>query len=511
MIPVNRDRIEELFKPFGWVLQPVGCFLFCLAGWLISSLLSHEAVGMAYIWVGIGLIIVCIQLERPWLNRLPFPPLTTLVFTLNLRWIMGGYILLISENQERHQIFISHIAQALPLTLVPSACLVILGWLINRKFVQKRQADIETWNTDSTQFKDIILCITFITGIIAIAYVMVGAFGGTLDRGENYARWAGRFWRPDTVLSALIRLRDLFYVCLPLAIWQSRRSKLIILALSVPTITALLISVTLGGRGLVIYPILLVIGGSWIAGINAKTLKILLATASVGILIFSLVIGSIRGSEGFKSSSVFNLQERFSGLKNTLTSINSDRANYITHLGVQIYTHSDPYLFTSPASEQGPVGTKRLNNLVFLWVPRLFLPNRPEVNDGHLIANEIRSQPNHGKKEGRYRTFRNVSFGADLYWRFRWFGVIIGSALFGAFYALASRFWYRYASLNGEIYGVLLALFPSTFLQGPPLRSVSETAWNWLYEFPKYLIVLFALGFLIKSLIKNRKHRTQLS
>lgn len=511
MNPSNRDRIGTVVEPFGWILQPLGCLFFCAIGWLISANLSTEAVGMAYIWIGIALIITCIQIERPWLNRLPFPPLTTLVLTLNLRWITGGVILLISENQAQHEIFINHIAKALPLTLLPSVFLVTLGWLINRKFIKKREGKIKRWDTNSSEFKDIILWITLITGIIAIGYIIVGAFGGTLDRGENYARWAGRFWRPDTVLSALIRLRDLFYICLPLAIWQNRKSKSITLALSVPALTTLLISLSLGGRGLVIYPVLLMIGGSWIAGINAKILKILLTSAFVSIIIFSLVIGNVRSSVEFKSASVFDLQQRFGALKDTLASINIDQSGYLTHLGVQLYTHSDPYLFTKPASEQEPVGAKRLNNLLFIWVPRLLLPNRPEVNDGHLIANEIRNQPNHGLKEGRYRTFRNVSFGADLYWRFRWPGVVIGSSLFGLFYALVSRLWYQYASLNEKVYGVLIALFPSTFLQGPPLRSVSETAWNWLYELPKYFIVLFAIGLLIKFLLKSRKQRKQLS
>ena len=105
MIPDNRDRIEELLKPFGWVLKPLGCFVFCLAGWLISSLLSDESIGMAYVWAGIGLILFSAQLERSWLNRLAFPPLTTLVFTLNLRWISGGFILLLSDNQAPHEVF----------------------------------------------------------------------------------------------------------------------------------------------------------------------------------------------------------------------------------------------------------------------------------------------------------------------------------------------------------------------------------------------------------------------
>ena len=133
------------------------------------------------------------------------------------------------------------------------------------------------------------------------------------------------------------------------------------------------------------------------------------------------------------------------------------------------------------------------------------MANRPEINDGHLIANEIRNEPQGGMIDGRYTSFNNVSFGADLYWRFRWPGVITGSFLLAVFYAIASRFWYQNAALNKNVYAVLLALFPTTFLQGPPLRSVSETAWNWLYEFPKYFIVLLVVGLIIKTLIKRQK------
>jgi hypothetical protein len=505
MIPDNRDRIEELLKPFGWVLKPLGCFVFCSAGWLISSLLSDESIGMAYVWAGIGLILFSAQLERSWLNRLAFPPLTTLVFTLNLRWISGGFILLLSDNQAPHEVFVDHITAALPLTLIPSACLVCLGWAINKLFIQDHLVSEKKWNTNDSQFRSIILWLTVLTGIIAIGYIVVGALGGTLDRGENYLRWAGRFWRPDTVLSALIRLRDLFYVCLPLAIWQNRKSKRIVLLLSLPTVAAMLISLSLGGRGLIIYPALLLLGGAWMAGMKPKVAKILCIVAVISILVFSVGLEGIRTTNEFKNSSTFDLQQRFSGTKKAVEKIGNELGSNLTYLGVSLYTHSDPYLFTPPASEQEPVGTKRLGNLIYLWVPRVFLTERPEVNDGHLIANEIRNRPNKGLVDGRFTSFWNVSFGADLYWRFRWAGLIIGSIIFGILYAYVSRLWYRYAGLNGNVYAVLAALFPATFLQGPPLRSVSETAWNWLYEFPKYFIVLLVVGLIIKTLIKRQK------
>ena len=140
MIPNKRDRVGEVIAPLGWVLQPLGCVLFCATGWLISYLFSHEAIGMAYIWLGIGSIIFCIQLERPWLNTLPFPPLTTLVVTINLRGIIGGLILMQSRNNEFSSILARHIVDALPLIFIPSTCLVLLGWAINSRYVKKKGA-----------------------------------------------------------------------------------------------------------------------------------------------------------------------------------------------------------------------------------------------------------------------------------------------------------------------------------------------------------------------------------
>ena len=129
----------------------------------------------------------------------------------------------------------------------------------------------------------------------------------------------------------------------------------------------------------------------------------------------------------------------------------------------------------------------------------------PEINDGHLIANEIRNTPTAGMREGRYISFHNVSFGGDLYWRYRWKGVVIGSIVLGVIYAYICRFWYQHASISEKPMAVLLALFPTTFFQGPPLRSVSETAWNWLYEFPKYFVICVLLGLAIQALVKKRK------
>ena len=115
----HSDRINELIGPFDRILTARGTILFCSAGWLFTSLIGNFHWGSTYIWAGISLLLFSIQIERPWLNFLPFPPLTTLVFTLSLRWVVGGALLEISEPLGPSDAIAINITDALPLSLIP--------------------------------------------------------------------------------------------------------------------------------------------------------------------------------------------------------------------------------------------------------------------------------------------------------------------------------------------------------------------------------------------------------
>ena len=153
MKPGDKDRVGRFIEPIGCILHPLGCVIFCIAGWYISYLLSKEAIGMAYVWIGIGLIIFCIQIERSWLNSFPFPPLTTLVFAINLRGIAGGALLLLSGGNEVNSILARHIQDALPINFIPSASLVFMAWAINSRYINKRNNKSRKWSEQNEQFK----------------------------------------------------------------------------------------------------------------------------------------------------------------------------------------------------------------------------------------------------------------------------------------------------------------------------------------------------------------------
>ena len=248
------------------------------------------------------------------------------------------------------------------------------------------------------------------------------------------------------------------------------------------------------------------LGGLWFRR-KIKSIQVLILAAIIFSIFFITFAAQLRQSSEFRATSSLDLAERARVIAEKATSISI--ANSIPNprnLGFALYTHSDPYLFVEPTLSSKPAGNKRLENLKYLWVPRVIMENRPEINDGHLIANEIRNESELYMHDGRYVTFHNVSFGGDLYWRYRWLGVILGSILIGVAYSFVCRIWYSYASLNGSCILLLVTLFPTTFFQGVPLRSISETAWNWFYEFPKYALILLALGFVIDKLFACNKN-----
>jgi len=279
-------------------------------------------------------------------------------------------------------------------------------------------------------------------------------------------------------------------------LWRWRRNLLIVMAFFLPTAASLAASALLGGRGLLLYPGLLTLGGLWLAQANPKLMRWLIIGLCALALSAIAVLPTMRHSNSFQQSTTSDLMTRLGALRNGTEILQSSTA--IPLIGRDLYAWSDPYLFREPGLSQRPAGSKRLENLLFLWAPQAVMPDRPPINDGHLIAKEIKGSPNEGTQDGRHIWFPGVSFSADLYWRFRWPGVLLGSSIFGLLYAYFCRAWYQLAALNRSTATTLIALFPSTFLQGPPLRSLSETAWNWFYEFPKYVLILAAITVLIE-------------
>ena len=493
------NRIARLLGPLDRVLTPVGTISFCLVGWTILAPFSSSFLGMGLCWWGIGLLLIAIQLERPWLSVLPFPPLTVLMLHLVLRWVLGGMLLLVSQSGDGDvQIWVDNVATALPLNAVMSSALILISCLLNYKIIRQYPTPRPATPAQETPghfSRHKLLTFAIITGVIAIGYTYVGFFSGTLDRGARYLDWAGKLWKPDTLFSSVIKLRDLYFLILPWLLWEWRDKKWLCILFGSLTISSLVLTMGLGGRGLILYPAVLLIGGLWLAGCSAKAIRWLVSFTLIGSILITILVPLTRAQASFRRSEIMDLTGRWMALKQSVPKVASHES--LSLLGRDLYAWSDPYLFAEPGQSQPPAGNKRLGNLFYLWVPKLLKPNRPEINDGHLIAKEIIGDPTLGMHEGRHIWFPGVSLAADLYWRFRWPGVIIGTLIFAILFNGFARLWYQFASLNRGTASMLIALYPTTFLQGPPIRSISETAWVWGYELPKYAVIFFCIYFLI--------------
>jgi hypothetical protein len=217
-------------------------------------------------------------------------------------------------------------------------------------------------------------------------------------------------------------------------------------------------------------------------------------------------MATLRESPAFQATSSQNLLGRGAVVGEALIEAKT-KPSSLGLLGRDLFPSSDPFLFHPPGSELPAAGNQGLGALLYLWIPKHFYPNRPEINDGHLIAKQIMGEINTGVVDGQHVWFPNVTFGGDLYRRYRWPGVVLGAAGFGLFYALMARIWYQTASLSHSLFAFLLAIYPASFIDGLPLRSVSETVWNWFWEFPKYLMVFLVMSWFIEGFYKliNRR------
>lgn len=499
-IQTKNDRISILLGPIEILLTPLGTTIFCIIGWAISAPLSNSLSGMAWCWAGFALLLFTFQIERPWLNLMPLPPLTTIQLAITLKWSVGGFLLLLSKGASQVPVWRDYIAEALPINGVTSLLITVVC-LANYKIIRSRFAKPKNSTfLGHTSFKKLfasrnILVFCWLSGILAGLYILIGVLTGTLDRGAaGYLAWAGKIWRPDTLLSATIRLRDIFYILVPVVIWEWRKDIKIAVGLLLITLSPLFLTLMLGSRGILLFPIILMCAGLWVAGIKEKIARFLMVLLVSFSLVFVLLIGNSR--DLFWETSQFDYASRVRViLENSKALLPTSES--ISLLGREIYASSDPYLFNETGINLPERKFKGLENIRHIWLPKALFPGKQSMLDGHLVAKEIQGDLTTGMHEGRHVHFPSITFGGDMYSRFRWSGVLIGGTCLGITIMIFSRLWYQFAYINNTLTCILLSLLPITFLQGPPIGTLSSTIWNWGYEMPKYIIIIILCSSII--------------
>jgi hypothetical protein len=501
------DRLERLFGPASGLLHPLRALAAAVLLWIPLGWLSGRWIAMAWCCWSLVLLLTALWLERPWINRLPFPPITVITLAGCIRWGLGAGLLAWAAEgaPPALQGWAQAVEPAQALWGLISTAIVLAG-LLNLPLLRRlHPAPI------STAMERRMPLLVLVIGLFTCGYLVTGMASGTLDRSDaNYLFWTTKLWRADTLFVPFMRLRNFFPLLAPLAVLLCLRPgkgdvsaarRVLGILIMVLTLLSLALGGLSGGRSLLIFPLMLLTCGLWMTDLP----PVLLRWLALGLVMFGLafipLMAGLRNSTAFQATQSQDLVGRAAVIGEALLEARPQPSS-IALIGRDLFPSSDPFLFHPPGSELPPAGNSGLKGLLYIWAPKHLYPNRPEINDGHLIAKQVMGETKTGVVNGKHVWFPNMTLGGDLYRRYRWPGVIIGSLVFGLFYSLMARIWYQTASLSNSIFRLLLAVYPASFIDGLPLRSVSETIWNWFWELPKYLLIMLVLAWLTEGLYR---------
>ena len=492
-IRVLNPRLRQLLGPAAVLLDPLYGLGLLLMASLPLLLVASQPTGVLLAALSTYFMLMAVRLEQSWLTLTPLPPLTVLCFGAWLRCGLGGLLLALGRPMgpaESNSAFWQHLpaAQTLWVAVMAAAVAAFAYW---PKSLPEKVASSK-W---AGPFP--LVNLTLVCGAFAIGSISLGVLFGTLDRNPNsYLYWVTQRWQPDSLFIMFARFRDAFFLLAPLSIYKATRiwqRLLIIAALVAYPVLAL----PLGGRGLLLYPILYIAMGIWLTPIDAKVLRLIITATLFFGLIAIPAIETYRSNSEFASLNRANLGKRIDLMVNSAQRVwsPSHYKRSLTGAGISLYACSDGYLFQEPAINRPRAGWHRMQALLTAWLPELLVPKTVPVRDSHIIAEEIRGRSRTEAESMTYTSFPCISFGADLYWRGGWKTVAIGSVIFAIAYRLVSQFWYRYAGWSST-WQILLLLYPATFLTMYPAGSIGETAWLWMWDLPKYAILISTICFI---------------
>ena len=499
-----RSRLQQLLgQASPWVLQPQRSALACLAAWMLTLPLTWQHPWLALLgFTAIWGLTIALWLEAPLLQALPLPPLTVLLMGLCLRWGLGPLLLAFggSGGDAFVDIWIRYGPPAQLLWLSLTAALLLFAlpqqWAIAQAASTQPQVSWFVAAINQPRFRAQLTVLAALLSFYMAAYITLSLLSGAFDRQfEAYVTWTHQLWRFDTPVAAFSRLRDLWFLLFPLW-WRllNHQWRCVLGAEMLAFLAAALLS---GSRGLLFYPALLLLFGLWFVLSDPSRLRRLALALAVLIFVLSPVIYVVRDSSAFQRAENWGGRIQAVGLTLMKPEPLLAKARW---LGRDLYACHDPYLFTPDNRDQPLVGLRGLEHLFFLWVPKHVAPNRPVLFDGHLIAKQLqRVKPSAWSNVW----FPCFSLPADLMRRWSVPGLLLGSLLVAAFVHFLFRLWYINVRATGSTFQLLLALLPATYIQSFPFGTVSETAWAFLWELPKYLFVFLAMGTLVDRWLRR--------
>jgi hypothetical protein len=489
------------FPIYSWlVFRPqLTFFLSFILFFVLREASPNAALGILCLWSG----LLAFWLERKVLNRILFPP-----FTCFAVWAALGTGIAIPLMVENAMI-VGRIGR-LPSAEFQNACLLIqcvhllsfpIAWAgyyyggFRKVCLPASGCNI---NLQTGRLKTDLGVLGWMLFIAAVALLAARVWIGIDDRG-NFGPYgaAAKFvqFGPQIFLSLFPKLPMMGFVFLPL-LWKSGgiSGKT---GIAVLFIVYLVFAISSGSRGLIAYPIFLILAGTYIfRSRDSKLFEMtLIALLVAGFLMTSFIL-NFRTAPEYQSSPSSYLVSRLSALGHSFrgTGFTSILASYLNYgTAYSLYGFEDPNVYGFTPDKMPHAGFSGFEAVPLTWVPSYFLRDKPVLLDAEYIAGSYLDPPIKMVGHG-------ISLTADAYRRFGWIGVPV--VVFSAFFLYGALCrWFLSWWTRKTLFGWALVAFAALFFWSRPFGTVLGTWWVFFYDTPKQLLALFLLCFCIPKCI----------
>ncbi len=493
---IMKEQFARIFPMLSWLIDHA---------WAASLVLLAIGAVVSVAWsphIGIGFsafayFLLCFRIERRHLDQLIMPPLVLIGFQhmlssglgLPLLWYGSAYRyagsgllnLPILETQLCH-------ALGLPVLMV--------GYWLARRRVPAFRLPVVRPRTPERLYR--LLCMVgWFFLVYYVLYLLVGFATGGTDRSRYEQEFLGqRGFTAWSIFNIFPRLQIMYFVLLPLMYRLARTpGRIFLFAFNGLLFFTFFIS---GSRGALLTPICLVLVGWWSFGNVSRRVLSFLTVMALLTLLYVPLIALYRSTDAFMNSRQQDWWGRlaaFADVKKELQ--NWDWEGLVQLTGQSFFGVSDELIFSRTPSEIPHSGWDNIDRLKYFWLPSQFAPGKKPLLDGNEIASTY--------MDNREIFGSGISFSADMYRRFGWSGILAGNLCLGLFLGLFFRWVFRLQSRHHALWTVLLLVYFMSYFTSTPYSTLLGTAWIWLWELPKHLVVLYVFVLIAGAI--DRTHR----
>lgn len=454
----------------------------------LSTISWHFAIAVA----AFGCFYWCVCIDRRHLNQLLLPPLV--VLGVNHLLSSGLGLPLIWLGISSYGNMYEGEMQAVGLVQVAHAIafpILIFGYKLGRAGSPSFSLGQNAYELNST------LRILSRIGWLLLVYHVIESAGAVvtgsndrsrilefLDRGCGIWSWFNLF----------PRFIAIFYLLIPLMF--SRAGKLGRIVLAVLICVKIGFGIVSGSRGALLLPICFLFTGWWMFFPHTRSIirfAVLIAALMIPYIVF---VPFYRSTENFANSQQINLLGRIGAISSGLAMLGGEEVSGVVQLtGESLHGVNDRQVFLKTPDEICHVGWENLDRLKTFWLPSLIAPEKKLLLDGNEIVQAYRPKD--------YVFGATISFTADMFRRFGWMGVVMGSLVIGIFHGRIYRFAFRMQRGPYRLYATLFVLYGISYLTSTPYMTMLETCWMWMWELPKHFLLLMFLAFISSQLSRR--------